>query len=365
MHGALLSAPARSHLARPQQSVITERLAAFPKLTAQRLFDEISAAGYVDGDRRAGSGVVVNSPFSVPNNGRLPLGNYHVDLRTRMMTESPSKEELTSAFEAVRGIELPKIPKVVLALQREVAADAPDIGKVGRILETDMALAGLTLRSVNSPAYGLPRRIESIPQAATLLGLKTLHEVVLATALKRALGGATAFDKTVWRIAKSNAYGGTALALSIEGVSADSAYLNGLFCDVGALILAAKDESYPELYKRGFVSPVSAMLEEKQRYGTSHAVIGFLLGTHWELPGPVCSAIYQSHVDDCTAIEDPETRVLVAIQQVTCARVSQTFFPGSKPEGEMLRTLSSAYMELIVDGEAMMDMADATSRVVS
>jgi len=47
----------------------------------QRLFDEISAAGRVDGDRRAGFRSRSEFAFSVPNKGRLPLGNYHVDLR--------------------------------------------------------------------------------------------------------------------------------------------------------------------------------------------------------------------------------------------------------------------------------------------
>lgn len=280
------------------------------------------------------------------------------------MMGHPSEEELKGAFAAIQGIALPKVPEVVLALQREMAGAMPDLGKVGKILETDVALSGLVLKTVNSASYGLPIKVESIPQAATLLGLNTLREVVLTTALKEALGEQSDFDVTLWRIAKGNAFGATALAHSVEGVSAASAYLNGLFHDAGALILAKKDPDYAELYKRGFVSPVSALVEETRRYGTNHAVIGYLLAKHWKLPSRVCSAIYHSHVEDYAGIEDPETRVLIAIQEVTGASVSHMIFPDLKFSDEGARALASAYMELIVDGETMMQMHDHVDKAV-
>lgn len=278
------------------------------------------------------------------------------DFISEIILTHPNEKELKRAFQAIQGITLPKIPEVVLALQQELTKVMPDLGKVGEVLGTDVALSGLVLKTVNSASYGLPRKVESISQAAILLGLNTLRDVVLAMALKQALGEESEFDVALWRIAKGNAFGATAMARSIEGVSVESAYLNGLFHDAGALILAKKDPDYQELYIHGLSSPVSALAEEERRYGTNHVVVSFLLAKHWELPDPVCSAIYHSHVEECGEIEDPETRTLVAIQKVTGSSVSHMVFPGLEFGDEGARALASAYTELIVGGDALMEM---------
>ena len=135
----------------------------------------------------------------------------------------PSKDELQRAYEFMKGKGIPKMPEVILELQKELIQYEPNLQKVGTIIEKDMALSGLVLRTVNSGSYGLQRKVESIRHAAMLLGLNILKDAVLISALKGALGEQSHFQELVWRVSQSNAMGAKALALDMEGMSVDSA----------------------------------------------------------------------------------------------------------------------------------------------
>lgn len=269
----------------------------------------------------------------------------------------PSKEELQHAYEFMKGKGIPKMPEVLLELQKEITQYEPNLQKVGTIIEKDMALSGLVLRTVNSGSYGLQRKIDSIRHAAMLLGLNTLKDAVLISALKAALGEQSQFQELIWRVSQGNAMGAKALAFDMEGISVDSAYLAGLFHDVGALLMERMDPDYPRLYREGLIAPLSALKEETHRYGTNHAVIGFLLAKHWELPEPVCSAIYHSHGESCVEFEESEVRGLIAILKITSNTTTHFLYPEIEFSDEAINLLASAYMEIAVTSDSMREMS--------
>lgn len=55
---------------------------------------------------------------------------------------------------------------------------------IADLVTQDLALSAAVLKTVNSPAYGIARPLESIRQAVTLLGVETLVTLVTAIALR-------------------------------------------------------------------------------------------------------------------------------------------------------------------------------------
>ncbi len=273
------------------------------------------------------------------------------------MNDVPTKDELQQAYDFIKGNGIPKMPNVVLELQKELARHEPDLSKVGEILEKDIALSGLVLKTVNSASFGLQGKIESIPHAAMLLGLDTLKDAVLLSALKVSLGEQSEFQSLIWRISQGTALGAKTLAFDIEGISVDSSYLAGLFHDVGALLMEKKDPDYPKIYSQGLIAPVSALKEETRHYGTNHAVIGFILAKHWKLPEHVCSVIYNSHVESCAEFEGSEIRGLIAIIRITSNTTTNILFPGIEFSDETNNSLAKAYIEIAVNDESLQDMS--------
>ncbi len=269
----------------------------------------------------------------------------------------PSKDELQHAYEFMKGKGIPKMPDIVLELQKECAQYEPNLRKVGTILEKDMALSGLVLKTVNSANFGLQRKVESIPHATMLLGLNTLKDAVLISALKVALGEQSQFQELIWRVSQGNALGAKALAFDMEGISVDSAYLAGLFHDVGALLMEKMHPDYPKYYRQGLIAPVSALKEETDHFGTNHAVIGFLLAKHWALPESVCTAIYHCHSELCAEFEDSEVRGLVAILKITSNTTTHILYPEIDFSDEAINLLADAYMEIAITNDSMREMS--------
>lgn len=278
----------------------------------------------------------------------------------------PSKGELQRAYDFLRGREIPKMPDVVLDVLREIARNEPDISEIGELLEQDMALSGRVLKTVNSASFGLQSKVLSIRHAAVLLGINTIKEIVMLSALKAALGERSEFHSLVWRASQGNALGAKVLAFDIEGISVDSAYLAGLFNDVGVLVMELTQSDYPRFYKRGLIAPETAIKEETSRFGTNHAVISFLLAKNWKLPEDVCMAIYNSHAESWVDIEDSTIRGLIAILKITSNTTTNLLYPELAFNDDAINSLSKAYLEIAVPGESILyTMRDMSSKVRS
>lgn len=268
----------------------------------------------------------------------------------------PSESDLTLAYNAIKGIEIPKIPDAVLALKQELIKAEPDMSNIGSILSSDPVLSGMALKTINSGRYGLSRKIESISQAAVLLGLNVIQEIILLAALKNAFGESTPFQSYIWKSSQANAMGAKALAYSIEGVSAESAFLAGLFQNVGALLLDKKHQEYSMQYLDKLAYPISCISHEENKYATNHAVISFLLAKHWHLSEKVCIAIYHSHDESCCGMNDAELKALIAILKICENSTSHLFHSGLEFTQEGSMSVANSYLELVLDSEAIKEM---------
>ena len=270
----------------------------------------------------------------------------------------PSEIELKEAFNALKGIEIPHIPVAVLALQQELLKSDPDMSKIGSILSTDPVLSGMALKTINSAKFGLPRKIESISQATVLLGLTVIKEIILVSALKRALGESSPFQSYIWHSTQAIAVGAKALSFSIEDVPVESAYLAGLFQNTGALILEKISEDYSTKYVEGLAYPVSCLSLENNLYGTNHAIISFLLAKNWQLPEKVCIAIYHSHNESSMEIEDPMIKALIAILKISEISTSHLLHTDLEFSSEASKSLANGYLELATDSYTLNEMND-------
>ena len=76
------------------------------------------------------------------------------------------------------------------ALVSELSKEAADASKVAGIVAQDPALTAKLLQLVNSAFFGFPRRINNPKDAVVLLGIKTLHSIVIAARIFDEVSGA-------------------------------------------------------------------------------------------------------------------------------------------------------------------------------
>jgi HD-like signal output (HDOD) protein len=210
---------------------------------------------------------------------------------------------------------LPSLPHV--ALQVQALARDPDSSPLQllRTINSDPSLAAVILKTVNSAAYGLPRKIDSLDRAIPLLGLKTVSELTIAHSvgalftIKDIGGGFTATD--LWMHSNLVASVARKIATFVSRRLADSAYVAGLLHDMGLLVLCQQfGPQQSKLIADARTSDVPLTRAEVETYGFDHADLGVLIMSKWQLPETTCAAVAMHH-DPLGAPE--ESRQLAAI----------------------------------------------------
>lgn len=103
--------------------------------------------------------------------------------------------------------------------------------RVAEAVRSDPVLAALLLRLVNSPFYGVGRRVDSLQRAVAFAGFDELSALALVVAVVRAFGGSSGF----WR--RSVLCGVLSKALARRaGLSGQWFFAAGLLHDVGGLL---------------------------------------------------------------------------------------------------------------------------------
>ncbi|MGK7346318.1 MAG: HDOD domain-containing protein [Candidatus Nitrospinota bacterium M3_3B_026] len=196
---------------------------------------------------------------------------------------------------------LPSIPSLYFELIEEIENPEGSMAAIGGIISKDLGMTAKILQLVNSAFFGLPQRVSSPAQAASLLGLDIIKALVLST------GIFSQFEKTrvpgfsmdeLWRHSGAAAVCAKEIAKTegVDGKTIDDSFMAGMLHDVGILILASNfPEEYGEILKLAEKEDLKLSAAETRVLGTSHAEVGgYLLGL-WGLPDVIVEAAFFHH----------------------------------------------------------------------
>lgn len=243
---------------------------------------------------------------------------------------------------------LPSPPTVYHELNQALRQDDADAAKVTAIIEQDVAIAAKLLHLVNSAFFGLRRRVTSLEQAVTLLGLRQIRDVVLATHvfggdIKPSPGGELSLEKI-----RDHSVSVAKLAREImleEGDGrelADQAFIGGLLHSFGILVLANNgfqkyDKAIDYCRRKGRTLPEV----ERVLFGATHAEAGaYMLGL-WKIPPIIVEAVlmHQTPSQLVSARWGTVTAVHVANALVHEMRDASKLYPGLPLDDNYLRQL--------------------------
>jgi len=197
----------------------------------------------------------------------------------------------------VASYQVPVKPEILSELQNLMDQDEPNIELVAQLISNDVGLSATILKIINSPFYGMNRRISEIKQAVMMLGLTTINGLVTAILLKSSFQGDACISlERFWDDALDVANAMTFIGNKIKSkIPVDMLYTIGLFHDCGIPLLALKFSNYKDiLIEANSAGETSIALEEKN-YSTNHAVLGYYVASSWHLPKNICQLILQHH----------------------------------------------------------------------
>lgn len=249
------------------------------------------------------------------------------------------------AKKIVSRINLPAQPGIVVEVNKELRQAHPNFQRISALVAQDASMSAKVINVINSPFFGLSRKVESIIQALTLMGLENFRKVVLTACLQDKLGGSQT-DKIFWDHSLHVAVAAESVAKSLRsillpaGITTDLAYMAGLFHDIAIPILLEKNPGYKNFSTYALSHKLDIIEEEDRIIGSDHCVVGGLLAKSWSVPDSVCKAIIHHHSSDLTRDNIP-VKLICVIRVADYLAYSFEFSTGG--------------VDTIVDGEWSME----------
>lgn len=255
---------------------------------------------------------------------------------------------------------IPPLPDVVvrvIALLNQGDIEPEDLEQH---LMYDQVLVAKMLGLVNSPFYGMNRRINSIRDAVMVMGFRGLRSLILATSTADYLMsdfscyGHSA--KGLWGHSLAVAAGakqlGTLVGLSHE--SQEEMFIAGLLHDIGKMLVGP----YLEERNIGFVPGTDGMIEvERDAIGIDHAEAGALVAAKWNLSILVQELLRNHHGEADIA---DESRAHLAVLRIADA-IAHEEMTGYREECQPSTAISSEDRAVVT--AAGIDWDDAKAQV--
>jgi len=202
-------------------------------------------------------------------------------------------------------VDIPACPAVVAEAMREAQQDEPDIGRLAAIIGNDGGMSAAALKLANSPLYRAAKPITGVRQAVERLGTKNIVCVVVAVALRNAVGGISpAWIEQFWKRISLLAVVAGIVARRQYGISPDAAYTYALFHDAAIPLMMKRFPNYGEVLETCRTEGRMLVEAEDDYFPCTHPIIGSLLVRNWGLPPIVGQAIRFHHEPDAYELPD-------------------------------------------------------------
>lgn len=225
------------------------------------------------------------------------------------------------AAEKILGsIRIPPRPSILTDLMEERRKSDPDLKKIAGIVARDVVLSAAMLKTVNSPFFGMRRKIDSIEQAVMAMGSNNVFNILTGLVLRNLNDNKAPQLNRFWDTAENTAFIAALLTKRITDIPRDVAYTVGLFHDCGIPLLMSRFPDYIETLKLAGNSTDKKITEiEDERHSTNHATVGYLLAKNWNLSESIALTILHHHNLDIFSSKEvlpAEVCGLIAVIQI-------------------------------------------------
>ncbi len=199
------------------------------------------------------------------------------------MIFNPKVESCINSIE-----DLPSLPIVIQQIQKVLSSPKSNMGQISRIIEKDQTLTVRTLRLVNSAYYGLRNTVTSIKDAIIIIGLDSVHNLMLGLSVIKIFKGNDnkIFNhESFWEHSLGCALMSKHIAKKLGYEKPDDCFIAGLLHDIGKLILEQyMHEEYISVLKHSKEKISLLIVQEESELGFNHADIGAFVAMKWKIP---------------------------------------------------------------------------------
>lgn len=229
---------------------------------------------------------------------------------------------MSTLEELVKDIDNLK-PMPAIVNQIMAAAEKPDssMEEIAEIILYDPSITANILKMCNSAYFNLPRKIDSVHDAVTMMGMEQVIDIVLlksgAENLQKDQKGYGLHEGELWKHAVSSALIARNLAEKKGSEHKQMIFTAALLKDIGKVILDRfVSDSYQKINDLVHNKGCSFREAEKKVLGIDHAELGGIIAKMWDFSPKMVSMIRNHHMNDEKAKDDLETQILYVADNV-------------------------------------------------
>jgi HD-like signal output (HDOD) protein len=253
-------------------------------------------------------------------------------------------------FEVSRRIEahisrMPSLPVTVTRVLDICNNPAASAIELSRVISLDPVLMGQVLRLVNSAFCGLREAVPSLPRAIIMLGMNTVKNLALSSAVLKALGGNRPGSLPMEQFWLHSLCTGVAARwfATLKGVRPDASwdyFVGGLLHDLGKIPLNnVCPAEYGTIISRTAAGQVPLCEAERDTLGLDHAQVGAMIARQWKLGNLLEDCLAHHHTPFLARIENREMVGLVELADMCAKRFEVGSAGGSAPGGEEMEVI--------------------------
>jgi len=222
------------------------------------------------------------------------------------------------------SIRLISLPEIFIKINEMVDDPASSASDVGKVISQDPALTARLLKIANSPLYGFPSKIDTVSRSITIIGMRGIRDLVLASSTIEVLSrfSSELIDmQYYWRHSICCAVYARLLAIQCNALHIEPYFVAGLLHDIGQLIILRKlPEMAREAHLRAADDGLPLFQVEQEVIGFDHASVGAELLRFWRLPANILDAVACHHRPG-QAQESPMSAAIVHIANCIAADI--------------------------------------------
>lgn len=213
---------------------------------------------------------------------------------------------------------LVSFPAVGMRINAMVNDPAVNAAQLGEVISQDPALTAQLLQIANSAAFGRSTQIDTVSRAVTVIGIRQVRDLVLASSTVHAFEGIPNDLVSMENFWRHSLYCGLAARFLAERCrlrNTETLFIAGMLHDVGQLVIFRKlpQESRAALLLSIEGDEDFALHHAEQRIlGFDHAQVGAALLRRWNFP-PLLVECTEFHHDPLRAQQFPREAALIHI----------------------------------------------------
>lgn len=216
-----------------------------------------------------------------------------------------------------------------------------------KVLESDPALSAKLLRLVNSAGFALRTPCTSVSHAASLVGVRRLHQLAQTAAVLDLVDANSEAAAKVMEHASVVAALCRYLAGHV-GLPAEELFTCGFLHDIGkVMLLDSEGDAYRVVIEETAQEPDTAHVRERELLGYDHAVLGGHVLAAWNIPAPVPRIVAWHHQVARAYEDNPVLARTIHALRLADAAATALFQPYPEFGIERLaRTEAASYLDI-------------------